>query len=278
MQQNSLPTEFVYELTIRCNLTKLEKVIAGPWKIRDNAEEEMAMYARHSYLNTLLFITTKEKHLCDRYEIFKDERANPFNAKNDRIGNEKLAEKKEKNYVSCALIACGAKMYTENNTIRPCVDLINSLWHKGYINVLFDMQHCSYKDIVWGWIDHIGTKYDPEILNRLTGWNTGSGIYVNGFFTNDVVRLCEYCQQVFGVNKYETANLFHKRDVSVFNIDPPDSFGKEYNLTRVAAVYAENGEIEKAMEYYIKSNRKHKLQEFESYVEKHGTSVLSSYF
>lgn len=273
--------QFVYELTITCNVTKITNTLAGPYCSLMKIEEEKAIYELYPVPHTTLSITTRdsttnpltgfEKHFAT------DTNHNAFSTK-FKTGFESVNHKL---HVENMLDVCAADIYTKNKHICNNIDSavwIGSLWHTGFVNFLFDKNYCYYFKLVNKWIETIGKTYDPTVLSTLNGYLSNDSIYKGGFFTKDVVRLCEYCQHVFGVNKYEVSQHFVKCDISKFDIITPNQYVQDHNMTMIAAIYAELGEIEKAREYYEKSGRVSKLKSFEDYVEKNGTSILSSYF
>ena len=300
-----------FELWLICTKIGKETKIVGPYGNRTLIEEENTMYGRHLLPLTSLSIKTRniELHPMVWHEkiCFDEKKHNPFNsdfkspAKTIIIPKDptdardlpwKLildSSQEEKDWVESRLDIASASIYENNLDIKLTFDLVSSLWWRGYVNVLFDYNHCSYKNIVWEWMGLIGTTFDPMVITNLKGAYRDSGIYVNGFFTNDVIRLCEYCHQLFGKNKFEVARLFTKRNVTDFNLQGPDLVSRAYNLTRVATIYAEDGNIESARKYYQESirilegkdwqcNYVDKYNKFEEYVKIHGTSILSSHF
>ena len=208
--------------------------------------------------------------------------------------------REEKSFVESVIDVAAKSIFEKNPDILPNVNLIGSLWHRGFVNVLFDRNHCSYIQTVREWINLIGNKFDPNIITNLGVAGT-TGIYVKKFYTDDVKRLCEYCHQMFGVDKYEVAKLFATRNPDEFDIVNGRKSTRAHNLSLVAAVYAERGNVESARKYYQDAitvlNGKNwpvseeqtavrfphwqcnfidKLEKFETYVNKYGTSILSS--
>ena len=300
-----------FELWLICTKTGKETKIVGPYKNRTLIEEEETMYGRHLLPLTSLSIRTRniKLHPMKSHEkiSFDTKKHNPFNSDfkpptktiiipKDPTDARDLpwklilnSSQEEKDWVESIRNIASISCYKNNLDIKLTSDLVGSLWWRGYVNALFDYNHCSYKNIVWQWMGLIGNNFDPVVITNLKGADIGSGIYVNGFFTDDVTRLCEYCHKLFGKDKYEVATLFIKRNLTDFNCQEPDIVNRAYNLTQVAAIYAEDGNIESARKYYQESicllegkdwqcNYIDTYNKFEEYVKLHGTSILSSYF
>lgn len=293
----NIPSSNVYELSVTCNKTNLKRTLCFPNHSKPKLEKDLEMYARHAPSNVTLLMSQRDIITRPLTHIEKndinDTTPHCFDSNGYQGSTNFLAFKlsEEKTYVTDVFLMHGDRMFRENVNIIPCVELVGSLWHKGFVNVLFDGTHCSYMHKVWSWIEDIGNVYNPEVLKTLTLAGIGShSIYKNAFFTENVVRLCEYCQLVFGVDKYETSKLFAKRDIPEITLDPKAYIPSQaQKLTHVAAIYAEHGNVRKAREYYKKSiailegencrcNYVRTFENFEAYVEKNGTSVLSSYF
>ena len=297
------------ELHIRCDVTKKTAKLVGPYISRDKIIEEKEMYQRHALLSTTLIIlprdvTTNPLNWIEKMNIDKKEH-NPFDSKFKPTSKVVIPKdpndprdlpwlltfdslKEEKSWVESCLDSVVQKIYKENPDILPNANLVGSFWHRGFVNVLFDRDHCSHMQTVRKWIDLIGNIYDPNIITNL-GVPAHDGLYVNNFFTDDVKRLCEYCHQIFGVDKYEVAKLFTTKNPDEFDINSKDIATRAYNLTQVAAVYAERSDVESARKYYQNAitvlqgknwqcNFINKYEKFEKYVLEHGTSVLSSNF
>lgn len=284
----------IYELTIKCTKTGLTNAIRGPYYSLAKINGEKEMFDRYPSKTATIEIIVRDVITDPLSKLERiganDTKYNSFDIRSKKTKSETITlsgggltcefiyKHHEKNYVKSTITHAAMHIYDENIKFGRHLELMDSLWFTGFLCTHFDQQHCDYFDLVLSWVNDIGRKYEPNIIAKLKSTERNAGIYVNGFYTTDVARLCEYCQQVFGVDKYETAKLFIKRDILAFGTKTSDVAQNEYNLTQVAAIYAENGNVEKAREYYKKSNRKHKLEEFESYVEKNGTSVLSSRF
>lgn len=185
-------------------------------------------------------------------------------------------------------------IYKNNPDILPDAKLVHSFWHRGFVHVLFNLEFCPYANNVWKWIKLIGNKYDPNIITNLGGpydpeMGDCNDLYVKGFLCEDIKNLCDYCHKLFKVNKYETAKLFTTRNPEECDINNKNVSTRAYALTVVAAIYAERNDVESARMYYQKSITESegenwqfryikKFEEFEEYVKKYGTSILSTQF
>lgn len=304
----------LFELYIRCDVTNVCSKLYGPYCF-DIISEENEMYERHAVPKTTLLISQRNTklHPLDWFEKICacDKQHNSFNTKfkppqthtiipkdpNDPrdvpwlLTFDSLAQ--EKDWIESGLDTASEKIYKNNTHIQPSPTMVESLWHRGYVNILFDRTHCSYFSTVRDWIRQIGNTYNPTVISNLKGVCGGSGLYRGEFFTNDVKHLCEYCHKIFAIDRYETAKLFTTKDPQDFDIpacgDETKISTRAYRLTQVAAVYAERGCIDSAREYYQKAietlngkdwqcNFIKQFKDFEKYVEQHGTSILSSHF
>ncbi|CAH6419772.1 Hypothetical protein HVR_LOCUS850 [uncultured virus] len=166
--------------------------------------------------------------------------------------------------------------------------IFGSLCHQGFVNHLFDYHHESGMSSVRRWITQIGTFYDPIKIQALKSYDSDS-IYEGGFFSSHVRKLCWYCEMMFGVSRYEVAKNFAKKSPEYFLSKEGDVTSKAHNIAHVAAIYAENGNYEKALEYYKLSvsildgkdwqcNYQQSLDNFLKYYQQNGTSILSSVF
>lgn len=301
-----MKSENLFELHIRCDTTGITSRLAGP-NMADKIVEEKEMYERHLLPQTSLLIIERDikLHPLNWLEEMKnayDKQHNPFNAKfnqktntiildsndpRDRLMLQFDSLEDEKGWVESSLNGASEKIYTNNTQIQPSPMMIGSLWHRGYVNILFDRTHCSYFSTVCDWIRQIGNTYNPTIISNLKGVCGDSSIYQGGFYTDDVKLLCKYCHEIFAVDLYEVAKLFITRDPQEFDIENKEINTRAHQLSRVAAIHAERGFVETAREYYQKSiktlngknyqcNYIRKFENFEKYVENHGTSILSS--
>lgn len=58
---------------------------------------------------------------------------------------------------------------------------------------------------------------------------------------------------MFRVNKYETTKLFIKKDPKNFDVNNKSISKRACNLSKVAAIHAENADIESARKYYLEA-------------------------
>ena len=284
---------------------KKEKVYVNEC-VFQSAKEEKAMFERNVPSNIATFEIVDIPNTRIRDESYS---ANPFDSslKKERYSTITIpkdpndyrdlpwifkvdAIEKEKEWVNDIMDMVSNELYKQciNNGTSE-FKTIGSLCHRGFINVLFDKNQCSEFKKVQYWIDQICDSYDPIIISNLQFTSVSDGIYVGGFYTNHVKRLCEYCEIMFGVNKYEVAKCFAKINPESFLFDEPILYKRAYNIRKVAAIYAENDNYEEALKYYTLSvdllngqnwqcNYQIKMDNFIDYVKKNGTPILSSNF
>jgi len=304
----------LWELHIVCSITKLSCKIAGPYRKKTLIEEEKRMYERHIDPSMATFSIVRrdiEKNpLTSLEDMFADkENHNPFNSEfklpKSTTYIPKIPDdprdvpwlivtdnsKKEVEWCIDKVSEAAGSIYETNSDItKSSCDMYGSLWHCGLVQHIFGPRFfpfCRGKNN--NLIEQIGNKYDPKIISKIHSGYPEEGIYVSGFGTEDVKKLCEYISLMFGVNKFEVAKLFELRDPADIHLPDNDVSCLAYNQTLIAAIFAEKGDIESAREYYKKSvdtlegknwqsNFKRKLEQFEKYVSNNGTSVLSSNF
>lgn len=281
----------MYELTAKCNKTEITEIVEGPYYSLEKINEEKELYERYAPPNVTFTITNRgvvDYPLSFIEKICVDDTThNPFDS-TFKIPDD-VNERESSDYVGRSMIMCSQNVYNKGKDITPCIDLMDSLWFTGFINVLFDGKHCDYMHKVWEWIATIGKTYDPNVLDSIKGSHY-RGPYTNGLYVRDVRRISKYCQQIFGVNKYEVAEQFITREVPKFediHFLMNDAPVNANEMSHVAAIYAERGDIKMARKSYLKAltfsvetpwenNYLTKLERFDAYVEQHGTSVLSS--
>jgi hypothetical protein len=181
---------------------------------------------------------------------------------------------------------CPSSEITEyiNKSQISCNIPFNSAVHRGLaIEVLGSVNN--------RWIDIIGFQFDPKSIKKLYGSDCSDlSLYINGFYTNEVRNICDYCQRMFKISRYEIATYFEKREPIYFlqMADKEQDWLKKRNLLRkVGMIYAENNDMDKAMNYFIetdemttKNDKRNSWPKFASelkvYVEKNKTSILFS--
>jgi len=302
----------LYELFIKCPKTGLATKIAGPYYKKQLIEEEKVMYEKHYPPSFATFVIVKRDPILNPL-LFNEkmgadeEKHNPFNSDfipkitktvipKDPDDPRDLpwvitvhSDEKEKGWVEDRVSDASVAIYKQHpNIITPCHSLYGTLWHYGFVRHLIDFHTCSYKQKVFKWIEEIGNHYVPTKITGLRGGSWTDGIYVGGFFTCDVKNLSEYCERMFGIDKFEIAKLFELRDPTKIII-PEDTSKKASTETLIAGIYAEMGDIESARRYYSQSvetlegkrwqsNFVDKFAKFEKYVAANETSILSSHF
>lgn len=281
----------LFELFIECNETGKKGKVSGPFLSEEMINNEKKMFQKYALPFTTLVIIFRDvisNPLNLGEESMINDTQNPFNTINSITPNDSWYLQEEKRWVELNINIVSRKIYKDNSDILPNVKLINSLWHRGFVNVLFDLERCSYADKVWKWIYLIGDKYDANTISNIRGI-CSEGLYVKDLFTKDVKNLCNYCHLVFGVDKYKTAKLFTTRKPEEFDINNENIWRRAYALIQVAAIFAEREDLKSARTYYKKSitalkgdncqcNYVKRFEEFEKYVKTHRTSILSSNF
>jgi tetratricopeptide (TPR) repeat protein len=291
-------------------------------KLLQSAKEHVEMLERHTSKDDIAFTV---KVLPETYDELKSKLdsvgtillkekydPNPFNAalKKERYSQTIIpkdpsdsrdlpwvitwdALKEEERYVKSDLNSIADSMYSlscENNDNKYKV--YGSYAHRGFVNSLFKYQNCSFMDCVRGWITTIGDKFDPDKIGSLRFFGYDDSIYKGHFYEKYAVILCEYCEKMFDISKYEVSKYFEKKDPQFF-LDKLDSNDNPYlecrYFSKIAYVYAELGNYEKAIEYFTKyvgtmSTEKIKksgyirdiniIEQFNNYCEENGTSML----
>lgn len=137
---------------------------------------------------------------------------------------------------------------------KPCNNIFGSLWHLGLINYLVSDISTQKGNKIKQNFKLLGDKFDPNIFKRLEG--SPGEIYLN-FNSGHVEILCDYCEKLFGVNRFEVARLFDVVDVSVainrLNSNPTDT-DRPFIEERIASIYAEMDDIPNAKKYYNKAS------------------------
>ena len=160
------------------------------------------------------------------------------------------AEAEEKDWVESIINSIADNLYKQClNEKTDQYKIYGSLCHHGFINHLFDYHHCSNMSNIRSWISEIGPSYEPVKISALKSYDSNS-IYEGGFYCSDVRNLCIYCETMFGVSRYEVANLFTKRSHEYFMNTDGDIYKKAYNMQKVAAIYAENNNYNNSIEHY----------------------------
>ena len=106
---------------------------------------------------------------------------------------------------------------------------------------------------------------------------------------DSLLQMCNVCEIMFGVNRYDVSKLFIKRSPEYFLERGGNKTDRAFNTRHAAAIYAENGNHVKALEYYKLAvsilegkswqyNYQQRLDEYIKYYDEYGTSILSSNF
>lgn len=183
------------------------------------------------------------------------------------------------------------------------VELKSHMFHKihgtccnvGYINYHFDYHKCSGMSLIRNWIEMLHStsnlKNNVELITEnglKTKYQDNESIYKGRFYTSEVQKLSEYCEEVFGVSRFIVATYFEKSNPEIFM----KKIGQEKNLNRkgyylivLASIYAELDDYSNALKTYIEAldtfdNPDHgwkcHLEKFKEYYNKNGTTILSS--
>lgn len=280
--------------------TILERIKEDIEIMRRHVKEDLITFQIERIDGTYEFLKEKYPYIESRY------RPNPFNASKKKDMDYIMIpkdpddprdlpwkiiidnQKEEIKWVNNELDFIGNRFYQlclDNHTEH--YKIYGSLSHRGMIIKIFDYQHNSRMDLHRYWIELIGECFDPDKLSMLKSTDDES-IYQQGFYTSEAKKICEYCETMFGIDKYKVASYLSKRDPSFFDGTKPD-FNGSYDLAHIAAIHAENGDYDQALHYYqlaidhtsnphTKTTYGEKLKQFQKYYEAHGTTILSSFF
>jgi len=283
-------------------------------EIRRSAEENVEMYRRHISEDVMIFSV---EVIDDRYD--GEYRVNAFNSKFKKGESETIIIPKlpdirwdvtwklrlnhiseEEKYVKDLFDSFCDHLYkisqNDSNKHKNQHKIYGSCCHRGFINSLFDYHHQSGMSSIRKYVEIIGDCVDNvlENISKLSALKKsqygGDTIYKNGFYTSYVEKMCEYCEIMFGMSRYEIAKHFEKEDPESFIRKAETSekdYEKRYLMFCVGAIYAENGEYERALSTLREANKmirdEHgiftsEIEDLIRYYETNGTSILSSKF
>lgn len=188
------------------------------------------------------------------------------------------------------------------DTTKDYCKIYDSICHRGLINTVFDYTNTSWMSKVRSDIEILGSNTDLDldkirVLNdnvfvydsiRSTSFLTKT-IYKNGHTPWYVRGISDYCQTMFGINRYNVAKLFEKNDPIIF-IDYASSISsdvvKHHCMFMAGCIHAELDNYEEALTMFEEANSLFsndyiadfitEVENFKEYYEKHGTSILSS--
>ena len=306
-----MTTETIYAVVVFEDLLTKRKISDQRAYPMQSVHEDIEMYERHNDGNKAFsfeIIGNHEQTLSrfTRCSIDQNYRRNPFNAalkckSHDTIIIPKDPEdprdlpwvltfdnsQKETEWVNDIFNGIADRLYQqccEENS--EDYKIFGLLCHQGMINHVFDYHHESQMKTFRKWINQLGPVFHPDILSSFR-MSYDNSIYLNNMFCSHVRKFCIYCERMFDISRYQVAKLFVKRSPEKFINKGDYTVRKAYNNNRAAAIYAENGDYETALKYYQHSvdllkdescqvNYQHTMDEFITYYQQNGTSVLSS--
>lgn len=196
--------------------------------------------------------------------------------------------------------------YKKQHSSKWIAPKYDSCIHEGLINEIFDRDHCSYVKEVYDWCKTMGDHYDLLTLRKLKAlsqskitFGDNESIYQIGFYTSTIKEICEYCEIMFVVDKFDVAKCFEKQSIKHFHeleekaIERLDKNSYDYDdevlqnnrfyKKRIACVYAEMNDYDTALKLLEEcetmcndSHYKGEKDKLMKYVKNSGTSILSS--
>lgn len=238
-----------------------------PWRIEfDHVEEEKNV--NDTYNNICLkmyeeYVKTRDIDAKTAHEV---KESPEVKASTDPTGETKSDGKLEphKIYNSCCNIGC------VNHVFGSRIDFYSSI--REWVKILH-----SPNDLK----KNIQTISDRQ--ERVDEAVTRNSIYKARFYTIHVQKICEYCEEIFGANRFVVASYFEKVDPEVLmkNIK---SENRGYRLILLSCIHAELGDYPNAVRTYEEALEAMEgphgwgsgLQKLKDYYVKYGTTVLSS--
>ena len=198
---------------------KTHTIVTGNFENERNVREEFEMLERHPDLFQSNFIRASvvypKVQSVSKIGVKYGYVPNPFNASLKKDCDEIDARIQERDWVRTHITnVCDWFCLTfinENNASTP---IFGSCAHRGFVNKIFGMDYLPTNKTVYGWINEIGTKFDPVVIKSLCGGqysckcgqvSDSRSPYANFLCSHDVRNLCEYCEVMFQVNKFEVA-------------------------------------------------------------------------
>lgn len=193
--------------------------------VLERAEEDIEIMKRHVKEDLITFQIEKiegtYESLREIYSPFIQSKyePNPFNAERIRKKDvqiqalpddpRNLSRKTEIDYVKEEIKWVHRDLdYLADRFYQICLDdyldhykIYGSLAHRGLINKIFDYYYNSYIEFHKKWIELIGDHFDPEKLSNLKSFHKDS-TYEQGFSTREVEYLCDYCEIMFGIDRF----------------------------------------------------------------------------
>ena len=88
--------------------------------------------------------------------------------------------------------------------------IFGSFTHRGYVNQLGGNHSPRYE--FYSYTQTIGSTYDPEKIKLIHDQYSDYGVFKNGLFDKYVRLLCQYCEDMFGISKYDVIKEFETKD------------------------------------------------------------------
>jgi len=190
----------------------------------------------------------------------------------------------------------------KSDTIKDYCKIYGSLCHRGFINTVFDYENTSLMLNVRSDIETLGFD-TTAIMDKIralaekivvcdsvlpTSFLTKT-IYKNGHAPWYVKGICDYCQTMFDINRYDVAKLFEKDDPNIF-IEYASTISnnivKHHCMFMAGRIHAELNNYDDALTMFEEANSLFsneyiadfitEVEGFKEYYKKHGTSILSS--
>lgn len=294
-------------------------------KLLNSLNEDISMYQRHLSSDLIKFsyeiligetYNSLNKNPEYRYNVDETYYPNPFNSfLNKKLYNKFVLPKEpddprdsdmvflideqieEKKYVMDRFNGICADIYQKSikdDSLSVLHKIYGSCCHKGYINVHFDYTKCSSMSKIQKMIEilHSCNLKDAMIninqMNQIEYNENNPGIYQSNFNTDIVRKICTYCEDIFGHNKYEVAQYFTKTDpnniIKIIN----SSLNKVNNIyfyKLLIFIYAELDNYKLAIETYenaielfgyMDPHFESDIKKLKLYHEKNGTTILFS--
>ena len=156
-------------------------------------------------------------------------------------------------YINC--IKCRFYMYS-TALMYQYHKIFNSLFYDGYIIYLFNTVDPSYVTKLIEWFKLIGCSYSKEAINRIQNDYKIITVYKNNITGIEAQRICQYCEEMFGIDRKEVAGHMEKTDILSVLWDMTQTKYKKlisYYYRVIAGIFLENGNYNKAIKMLYKS-------------------------
>lgn len=262
---DNTPQQFVYKDAIN-GVTMIAQ--RSPVSLR-RAAEDVALFSRH--ISPIKFEVTYEPVQTPCRSVAYE--PNPFDATQKEQRYEQGYapdfglpfvwdnQEREYEYAMDTYHYVAVQMYQLclSNNDHKSYKVVGSICHDGFVNHLFDHYHRGHMPAIRSWIETIGQQYDPSKLKtiHLPRFDDYVGVYAQNLYCCDVIKLCEYCEIMFGVSKYDVAPMFERESLDAViqscKTDKQDELSPSA-LYRLARICAENDDYQGALLYCQRYN------------------------